>query len=97
MSDSSFTVINNFHLLLTLYYNILQKASIILQNIGIVYYFEIVLILLMRGDIMEKKRIMLYVDDEMYEQIKELADKEKRSMNNYIVMLLEKELEAAST
>ncbi len=44
---------------------------------------------------MEKKRIMLYVDDEMYEQIKELADKEKRSMNNYIVMLLEKELEAA--
>jgi predicted HicB family RNase H-like nuclease len=54
------------------------------------------LILLMRGDTMEKKRIMLYVDEEMYDKIKLLADKDKRSMNNYIVMVLEKELEAAS-
>jgi hypothetical protein len=51
----------------------------------------------MRGDIMEKKRIMLYVDEEMYVRIKELADKDKRSMNNYIVMLLKKELERAAS
>jgi hypothetical protein len=44
-----------------------------------------------------KSRIMLYVDEDMYDQIKELADKDKRSMNNYIVMLLELELERAAS
>jgi hypothetical protein len=46
---------------------------------------------------MEKKRIMLYVDEDMYDKIKLLADKDKRSMNNYIVMVLEKELERAAS
>lgn len=55
------------------------------------------LILLLRGDTMEKKRIMLYVDEDMYVRIKELADKDKRSMNNFIVMLLKKELERAAS
>jgi hypothetical protein len=55
------------------------------------------LILIPRGDIMEKKRIMLYVDEDMYDKIKLLADKDKRSMNNYIVMVLEKELERAAS
>ena len=46
---------------------------------------------------MEKKRIMLYVDEDMYDQVKTLADKDERSMNNYIVMLLKKELERAAS
>lgn len=44
---------------------------------------------------MDKKRIMLYVDETLYDKIKELADEDSRSMNNFIVKLLEKELNSS--
>jgi uncharacterized protein (DUF1778 family) len=42
------------------------------------------------------KRIMLYVTDEKYKQLKSLADTEKRSLNNYILILVDKALEEAT-
>lgn len=43
-----------------------------------------------------KKRIMLYVDDEQYAKIKEHADKEKRSLSNFVLTILEKHLDKAA-
>lgn len=42
------------------------------------------------------KRIMLYVTEEEYNKIKVLADTENRSLNNYIVTLIDKALEEAA-
>jgi predicted HicB family RNase H-like nuclease len=44
----------------------------------------------------KSKRIMLYVTDEEYEKLKALADKENRSLNNYIVTLIDKALDKAA-
>jgi uncharacterized protein (DUF1778 family) len=41
------------------------------------------------------KRIMLYITDEQYDKLKAAADKESRSLNNFITMLIEKYLEEA--
>jgi uncharacterized protein (DUF1778 family) len=41
---------------------------------------------------MEKKRIMLYVDEDKYNLIKQEADKDDRSMNNFILKIIDKHL-----
>jgi hypothetical protein len=51
-----------------------------------------VLILIPRGDTVEKKRIMLYVDKDMYDKIKQEADNDDRSMNNFILKIIDKHL-----
>jgi predicted DNA-binding protein len=42
----------------------------------------------------KSKRIMLYVTDEKYEKLKTLSDAENRSLNNYIVTIIDSYLDS---